>query len=323
MIPVKYLKEKHHSVVGNKAANFGELQRMTSTIDFKTPESAFAIPFTHYYEHATKSGAIHKINALLSKDNLSRTSSDIRTELETIQKDIMDTPVTSLLLNRIEKMILRLGDHKRMRFRSSTNAEDRKGFSGAGLYTSKTGELYNDDKPIDLAIKKVWASLWSYDAFMERLAFNIQQENVMMGILVHRSFPNEEVNGVAVTTNIYRENYLGFVVNAQIGNENVVAPNSGVQCDQFICYPKGTNGMKTSIGGGIDVINYSSLNQGNLVMTTEEIQDLADVLEQIKRRYLLRHYTEKSYYEFGLDLEFKLDAEARELYIKQMRIYNN
>ncbi|MFK7786238.1 MAG: PEP/pyruvate-binding domain-containing protein, partial [Crocinitomicaceae bacterium] len=323
LIAAEYIRERNSRSVGNKAANFGLLVDYSEEAKFKTPESAFAIPFAFYKKHSVSAGIDPLLAQLLQKNNLNRSQVAIERDLRLIRDKIMNTPVNPGLMADIEKMILRLGNHRRLRFRSSTNAEDRDGFSGAGLYTSKTGELYNPDKPIDIAIKKVWASLWSYGAFMEREAFNIDHRTVAMGILAHRSFPNEEVNGVAITANLYRDNYLGFVVNAQLGNENVVDPTNGITCDQFICYPDEKVSGYGRNGGSIDIITYSSLNNGKLVMTDQEIKDLANVLERIKRKYLRKHYTDKSYLSFGLDLEFKLDAETRNLYIKQMRLFND
>ncbi|MFT5780090.1 MAG: pyruvate,water dikinase [Crocinitomicaceae bacterium] len=323
LIAAAYIREKHSKSLGNKAANFGELVAYAKNLDFKTPESAFAIPFAYYDQHTKRAGLRTMLTALFQKNNFNRSSTAIERDLKAIRNKIMVTPVDSKLIAEVEAMIIRLGDYRRMRFRSSTNAEDREGFSGAGIYTSKTGELGNPKKPIDQAIKKVWASLWSYGAFMEREAFNIDHRFVAMGILVHRGFPEEEVNGVAITTNLYRENYLGFIVNAQLGNENVVQPTSGIECDQFICYPDETTSEYGKKEGGIDIITYSSLNKGKLTMTEKEIQNLANVLEQIKRRYLRKHYTEKTYFNFALDLEFKLDKGSRQLYIKQMRLFNH
>lgn len=323
LIAAQFIKERDSKSIGNKAANFGLLIEYSAKVDFKTPESAFAIPFSFYKKHATRSGIDQLLAQLLQKDNLNRDQVSIEKELKLIREKIMSTPIDAKFLADVEKMILRLGTYKRLRFRSSTNAEDRQGFSGAGLYTSKTGELGSTEKPIDQAIKEVWASLWSYGAFMEREAFNIDHSTVAMGILAHRSFPEEAVNGVAITTNLYRDNYLGFVVNAQLGNENVVNPTSGVYCDQFICYPDENVSGYGRNGGSIDIITYSSLNKGKLVMTDAEIKHFADVLEQIKRQYLRKHYTDKTYFNFGLDLEFKLDGKTRQLYIKQMRIFNN
>lgn len=323
LIAAEYIRERNSRSVGNKAANFGLLVDYSEKLDFKTPESAFAIPFSFYKKHTTRAGIDPLLAQLLQKDNLNRDKSLVERDLYLIRNKILNAPVDPALLRDVEKMILRLGDYKRLRFRSSTNAEDRDGFSGAGLYTSKTGILYSTKKPIDRAIKKVWASLWSYSAFMEREAFNIDHRTVAMGILAHRSFPNEEVNGVAITTNLYRDNYLGFVVNAQLGNENVVDPTNGVICDQFICYPDEKVAGYGRNGGSIDIITSSSLNNGQLVMTDAEIKSLANTLERIKRKYLRKHYTDKTYLNFGLDLEFKLDENGRQLYIKQMRIYNN
>ncbi|MCH2225699.1 MAG: PEP/pyruvate-binding domain-containing protein [Crocinitomicaceae bacterium] len=323
LVPIKYVSEKTRYSVGNKAANFGELYRYSETIPFNTPESAFAIPFHFYQQHAQRSGINERIAQLVEKDNLSRSRIEVQQDLEFIRRMILNKELDSILLKDVVAMIKQLGPYTRMRFRSSTNAEDREGFSGAGIYTSKTGEIGNDLKPIDEAIKKVWASLWSFGAFMEREAFNIDHNYVSMGILVHRSFPNEAVNGVAITTNLYRQDYLGFVINAQLGDESVVQPDGTVQCDQFICYPDETVSVYGQQEGGIDIIDFSSLNNGKLVMTLDEIQELANTLELIKKKYLRKHYTQKSYFGFGLDLEFKLDETTRELYIKQMRVFNN
>ncbi|MFT6924230.1 MAG: pyruvate,water dikinase [Crocinitomicaceae bacterium] len=322
LVPVNLLRERLSTAVGNKAANFGELHKFSKKLDFVTPESAFAIPFYFYQKHVNTVGAQTAINALLDKDNRRRSQDEVRKDLEAIQNLILNNEVSASLLNDVERMIIRLGDFRRMRFRSSTNAEDMEGFSGAGIYTSKTGEIGNPKKPIDKAIRKVWASLWSYNAFMEREAFNIDHSSVAMGILVHRSFPDEAVNGVAITSNLYRNEYMGFVVNAQLGDESVVQPNGDIQCDQFICYPDEAAAAYGKSEGGIDIINYSSLNNGKLVMTNDEIQELANTLENIKRRYLRNHYIKTSYFHFALDLEFKLDKDTRKLYIKQMRIYN-
>lgn len=323
LIPIKYIKERHRHIVGNKAANFGLLNEYAQSLDFKTPESAFAIPFAFYDCHVKSSGSLKLIEDLLDKDNFARDKREIEAKLKTIRATIKAHEIDDKLLREVQEMIIRLGDYRRMRFRSSTNAEDREGFSGAGLYTSKTGEIGNPKKTIEKAIKKVWASLWSYGAFMEREAFNIDHSTIAMGILVHRSFPDEEVNGVAITKNLYRKDYLGFVINAQLGDVSVVEPDPGILCDQFICYPDETVTAFGKKEGGIDIINYSSLNNGELVMTKAEIQHLANVLEQIKKKYLRKHYTHKNYFDFGLDLEFKLDRDTRQLYIKQVRIFND
>lgn len=73
----------------------------------------------------------------------------------------------------------------------------------------------------------------------------------------------------------------------------------------------------------VDIITQSSLNNNKLEMTETEIQKLANQLEIIKKYFVNNNYTNKWYLDFGLDIEFKLDEKNRELYIKQVRHYND
>ena len=310
---------KHSSrYVGNKAGNFGKLYRLSNKYQFKTPEGAFAIPFYFYNEHIKKTEAEALIQDIITNEN----QDSIKVKLKQIRSLIKNTEVDPMLLASVERRMRKDTLFHRMRFRSSTNAEDANGFSGAGLYTSKTGILNDENKSIEKAITKVWASLWSYPAYMERVYFNMNQKNLYMGILVHRAFPNEAVNGVAITKNIYREGNFGYVVNAQLGNENVVQPRAGVINDQFICYPPMGNNLYED-KNVIDIITTGNLNNGKLVMTELEIQTLAKQLDYIKRYFAARSLVRSTYEDFGVDVEFKLNGPNRQLYIKQARFYND
>ncbi|MBN2663763.1 MAG: hypothetical protein JXR68_08955 [Bacteroidales bacterium] len=321
LVNISDLGKKSDIFCGNKASNFGILYQISQNADFKTPESAFVIPFYFYSEHVKNCGAQILIDNLLeNKNNLSPDS--VKFYLDKIQKKIKKANIDTNLISSITSKIQTLGNFTRLRFRSSTNAEDAKGFSGAGLYDSKTGILFSSEKSIDDAIKKVWASLWSYQAFMEREYYNIDQSDVYMGILVHRAFPSESVNGVAITKNPYRRRSYGFLVNAQIGNISVVSPDDGIVSDQFVCYPN-TDSDFYENRQTVDIITISNLNNGELVMSEEEIQHLANQLAVIKKYFFNHGYTSKTYTDFGLDIEFKLDGPDRQLYIKQVRLYND
>ncbi len=315
---IESVTRKSYKAVGNKAANFAILYRLSQKGRFKTPESAFVIPFYFYDRHLATSNAQPLIDKLLLHDSLRLNTDSLRFYLQRIRNEIKQTPMDVRLLVKVKSRILYLGDYRRMRFRSSTNAEDARGFSGAGLYSSKTGILMDSTKPIDKAIKKVWASMWSFEAFSEREYYRMNHRQAYMGVLVHRSFPDEQVNGVAITKNLYRKDYDGFVVNAQIGEESVVKPSQYVVSDQFVCYPES---RPRDIS--VDVITTSSLNNGELVMTETEIQLLANQLEIIKEYFHYHAQVAKPYFDFGMDVEFKLDGETRQLYIKQARLYND
>jgi hypothetical protein len=88
----------------------------------------------------------------------------------------------------------------RLRFRTSTNSEDLDGFPCAGCYESHTGDPADWVDVLD-AIRETWASIWLFRTFEERAYNGIDHSSVVMALLVHHNFPDEEANGVAITAN--------------------------------------------------------------------------------------------------------------------------
>ena len=311
------------SAIGGKAARFGQLSRVIDklSIDAAVPEASFAIPFYFYSRHIQRAKVSDLIDYL--PKNLEQVDLIfLKAQLEQIQIRIKNTPVSKELLETIDRHVL-LSDFRRFRFRSSTNAEDIKGFNGAGLYTSKTGIYGHSTKTFEKALQKVWASAWNYSAFMERAYFGIDQNTVAMGVLSHRSFPSEVVNGVVVTKNLYRPNYRGFVINSQIGETSVVNPPIDVICEQVICY----SDKNDAFYGKKDIVEYLSysnitIEEGAQVLKDKEVVQITRQLSKIKK-YLydieFKHKGKPTYYNFALDFEFKLYGDTRKLYLKQMR----
>lgn len=212
-------------------------------------------------------------------------------------------------------------DHpgERMRFRSSTNAEDVAGFNGAGLYTSITGELGNDKDSVEDAVRGVWASVWNFRAYEEREYFGIIHTDIGMALLSHHSFPDEEANGVAITANVYDTSGLepAFYVNVQAGEESVVAPEPDVSTDQFLYYFE-------LPGQPIVFIQHSSLvPEGESVLTTAETYEMGVGLQAIHDFFLPVYGASGGWY--GMDVEFKFDdldsGGEPTLWVKQARPY--
>lgn len=321
LLSIEEIDREDVGIVGGKAANFGELASIDLHELAKIPEGGFAIPFYFYDQHMQSCGAAVLLDSVLSFplkfEGVKKTEALVR-----LQKLIRSSPVSPQLLSEIEGLIKKKLGSVRVRFRSSTNAEDIKGFNGAGLYTSKSGEIGSKKYSIEKAIQKVWASLWFERAFDERELFGIPQKDVAMGILVHRAFLDEKVNGVAITKNMYRAEYPGFTVSVQIGEESVVAPTHGVVCDHFIGFLKeDMDFMNDRIL--IDWISRSSLSDEN-VMDAFETERLLRTLRLIKQHYYKSEnfFKVKSYYQYGLDIEFKIDKVSNQLYIKQVRQFN-
>jgi hypothetical protein len=103
-----------------------------------------------------------------------------------------------------------------LRFRSSTNVEDSADYTGAGLYDSFSGCLADDldsddsgpcacdpnrksERSVFDAIRRVFASFYNENAYLERLRRSVDETQVGMAVLVHHSFPDEWelANGVA------------------------------------------------------------------------------------------------------------------------------
>ena len=328
LLPIERVNKNSINIVGGKASNFGELTKIVKQLklEVKTPEDAFSIPFYFYMEHLSVNHIDLLIEDLLNSKGETYDDRSLRSYLEKIQDSIMNSPISQNLLAQVNEQVAK-GYFKRIRFRSSTNAEDLDGFNGAGLYDSKTGIFKDSIKSFERAIKTVWASAWNYKAFKEREYFGINQKSIAMGILCHRSFPDEKANGVVITKNLYRPHYRGFVINAQYGETSVVNPPRGVNCEQMICYSDKNDSFygKKKI---VEYLSYSNIlpDAVSQVLTSAEVTKLTSQISKIKKELYDKYELNKEnlhYYDYGLDLEFKIYGQNRDIYIKQVRPFKN
>jgi hypothetical protein len=318
---IKYIK-----TIGAKAANFSELLNVTYRNEtIRVPEGHFAIPFYFYNQHLITHGIDKKIAALLNNVSINEKPNIRKKRLSALRDTILNCHISKELLSDVMNRINKYPEFNSFRFRSSTNAEDIKGFSGAGLYDSKSGKKDQGAESIEIAIKTVWASLWNWRAYEERSYYKIDHSTCFMGVLVHRSFPDEEANGVVLTTNLYNAN-PGFIINAQYGEVSIVFPEPGVIHDQIIV---NTWSMNRWSSYTIEYLSYSNVPEleGKTVMHDKEIERLMDYCMRIKQRYYyqIKHDCNCDFDDFALDIEFKIDSDVnyRDVYIKQVRIYNN
>lgn len=325
LIPISKLSFNDISKVGGKAANFGTLNQIIQQehLSIKVPEDAIAIPIYFYEQHIRNCGANRLIERLIELSKLGLDPRETNMLLDTIQSLILNHPIQQSLLKEVENWVI-THNYTSFRFRSSTNAEDLEGFNGAGLYLSKTGYVGNPKKSIEKAIKTVWASAWGFRPFMERSFFGIDQSSVGMGVLCHRNFDNELANGVVITKNLYRPDYRGFVINAQYGETSVVIPPDSVICEQVICY---SDKYDDFLGNKsiVEYLSYSNILPAgvNTVLSDAEIVKLTRDISVIKQIYYTRKGIKIPYYDYGLDLEFKVVGSSRTLYLKQIRPFND
>ncbi|KAF2335001.1 PEP/pyruvate-binding domain-containing protein [Flavobacterium daemonense] len=301
--------------IGSKAQNMAYLIAISKEIPFKTPEDAHAIPFYFYTKHIQKKSISPLIEELLASPDKD-SAVWMHQQLKKIRDAIKKEPIDPDLIAKLN-LTFKNAKFKNFRFRSSTNAEDLDDFNGAGLYDSKTGILGDSIKSFEKAIKQVWASVWNEASYTERELFGINQHNIAMGVLVHRSFPDELANGVVITKNIFRRNFPGITVNIQKGENSVVKPEKGEICEQFIAYH--FNDGKDETDFDVDYTSNSNLNNNEPLLSRKEMNRLYDVSKKIETK-MYRYW--KKNRSNPIDLEFKIVGENRDLYIKQVRPFN-
>ncbi len=314
-------------VVGAKAAQLAELMNMSwprwsggvfgscSRTSVQTrlpvPRPAFAVPFSHYLEHLERSGAKAAIEALLV-DEEAQANPVLRKEaLEEIRRLIKQTPADPQLVSDLSREIEGSFGQARVRLRSSTNVEDLAGFNGAGLYESASAQIGSSARPVEGALLRVWASAWRFRAFEERALFGVEQEEVAMGVLVHRGFPAEEANGVVITKNVINPASSGIYINAQVGEVSIVNPQTGHLPEQLL--------FKEFNPPEVVVLQRSTLTEGEPVLGPRELDRLACALRAIHNRFRDHYRDVIPSDRFAVDAEFKLDGPQRELFIKQAR----
>jgi hypothetical protein len=240
-------------------------------------------------------------------------------QLAQLRADMMVAPVDPVFQSVLMAKLHTDYPDARMRFRSSTNAEDLEGFTGAGLYTSKSADVSDPQEVFD-DVREVWSSVWYFRAFEERSYRSIDHLAVAMALLVHPAFETEEANGVALTANPFDTSGLepGFYINVQKGEASVVQPDPGVTTDQFVYH-------FDQPGQPIVFIARSNLvPEGATVLTTAQTHELGQGLAEI-RQFFYPVYgppPDDPLAWYAMDVEFKFEAPAGQtpaLWVKQAR----
>lgn len=262
---------------GGKAANFGFLRRQLPS----NSPPALAISFDlwdDFMDQQLASGLTLRtaISNRLSKYTYPPDLAQLRNDLEVVREMIEDdTQFTAAQQQEIAAALLAKFDPQiKIRFRSSTNVEDTEQFVGAGLYDSYSGCLADDqdtnssgpsiceaaeekERGVFRAIRKVYASFYNENAFLERLRHRVDETKAGMAVLVHYSSPDETemANGVATVSfqkQSKGDHHFQAKLVTQKGATSVANPDGTAQ-------PEVVN--LSSYGGGtyMDVRQWSSL----------------------------------------------------------------
>ena len=348
-LPLSELGYADWKRVGVKAANVAELGKI---LPEGIPPKGYALPFALYDQFMQLSRCAHDLTALCNEgDSLSlyqhveqllndpefQQNKQVREQALAELRDIIEqAEAPQALVDKIETVRLfwePAGEpfSQKLRVRSSTNNEDLEGFNGAGLYDSYTHKP-KEGKLIK-SIKEVWASLWTDRAFEERRIHRIAHLKTYMGVLIHPNYGDEQVNGVAITKNIYNPGWEGFYINAQYGEISISNPEP-IETENGLLNPIPDEFIVTrltaSIGGyawetqyirhsNIETVYGEPVSTEN-VLTGSEIDLLRDNLRIIHSHFKALYQGND---DFAIDIEFKItetdDGSRGKLAIKQAR----
>jgi pyruvate, water dikinase len=304
---------------GGKASNYGELREIGGPV---TVRDGFVVPMSEYRRFLEDNGFVEEITAMLEDPDFQADGDVRRARLLALQAEMAAAPASADLLDRIDA---RLDDEfpgVKMRFRSSTNAEDLAGYTGAGLYTSVSAVPGDPERTVEAALRAVWASTWNLRAFEERAYAQIPHLDVGMAVLVHPTFDGELANGVAITANVFDPAPGGedaFYVNAQLGEVSVVQPDPGIVADQLVYY---------YFHGGQPATYYahsSLVLDGETVLDGAQLFELGGALDAIREHFAAFYDPPAGYGALPMDVEWKLVADdgggGDHIEIKQARLY--
>ena len=122
-----------------------------------TVPDGFAVPFYFYDEFMKANDLYADITTMLADTDFQTNYDKQESELKKLRKKIKDGTTPDSIITALEEMHDEFPDGTSLRYRSSTNNEDLPGFSGAGLYDSKTQDPdETEEDGIDKSIKGVW-----------------------------------------------------------------------------------------------------------------------------------------------------------------------
>ena len=298
-----------------QSAAFGaKTTNVAAMRDFGFPNHAvpdgFGIPLYFYDAFMRHNGFYARAEELLANEAF-RNDFALQDELlKDFRDDIEDADVPPWMYDELTILQQSFPAGTNIRCRSSTNNEDLPGFSGAGLYDSKTHKI--TEGHLSKTVKEVFAGLWTFRAFAERDFFRIDHLDVGMGVLCHPNFKEERSNGVGVTLDPVYDTEGTYYLNSQVGEDLVTNPEGFSLPEEILL---DVDGLGAS---GYELLRRSNLvPPGEQVLSVDYLDSLRGYMEIIHAEFEDR-YQAADDSDFGMDIEYKVDSVGR-LVIKQAR----
>jgi hypothetical protein len=308
------------SAYGSKTANLGEI--VSAKLPGVAVPAGFGIPISFYAAHLKAAGIDAHVDALLADPKFRASMEERKIALERLRQEIQDAPLAPAFVNTLGEALQKLvadadaGADAGVFVRSSTNAEDLPGFSGAGLYDT-VPNVHGADA-VAKAVKKVWASVWNLAAYEERELYRIDHRQVYGAVLVQIGI-SATAAGVLVTahpTDPADKNT--FTINAKSGLGMRVV--DGKKLPEILLYNVFNKGLRIVSRSDEDTMlvfqpdggvrEIANPKKGDPILTNARVARLADAAQKLRGIFPKDR---------PLDIEWVLRGE--EIFIVQSRPY--
>ncbi len=308
ILPLDSIEFTMSSAFGAKCSNVATMR--TFGLPEGTIPNGFGIPFYYYDEFMRFNNFYEEAQVMIANPVFMNDINFREERLKDFRDRIEDAPMPAWMMDDLQNMHSSFPPNAPIRCRSSTNNEDLPGFSGAGLYTSKTQHL--DEGHISKSIKQIYASMWNFRAFEARDFYRVDHFVAAMGILCHPNYEGEQSNGVGVSTDPIYDTEGTFYLNTQVGEALITNPDPNAIAEEILLYED------PSQGAGYLVLRLSNLvNPGELVMDQVYLDQMREYLTIIHDSFAVL-YDVVGAEGFGMDIEYKVTAQ-NQLLIKQAR----
>lgn len=307
ILPLDSIGFHESSSFGVKCANVATM-RSFGFPDGTIPDG-FGIPFYFYDEFMKFNDFYTQVHAMIN-DPAFRADYAVREQMLAGLRDrIKAAPMPGWMSDALGQMQASFPAGTSIRCRSSTNNEDLPGFSGAGLYDSRT--QHPQEGHISKSIRQVYASMWNYRAFEEREFYRVDHFLAAMGVLVHPHFEGELANGVGVSIDPFYQSLGTYYLNTQIGEDLVTNPGSlSVPEEILLNAAPGSQGFALMQRSNLVPVD-------SMVMNPFQLDLMRDYLSVIHDRFA-ELYGAMAGDGFAMEIEYKITASGA-LAIKQAR----
>ena len=271
---------------GGKSANLGEV--LNARLPGIIVPNGFTVPF-HYYDEFVKRNKLDDvIFGLLNDQKFVHDPAYRRGKLVQLRQTIEAAEFDPKLKQTVLQKVAREYAGKGLFVRSSSNSEDLPNFSGAGLYTT-VPNVRGDEQLID-AIRKVWASLWNFEAYEARERAGVDHSKIFMAVLLQEGI-NSESSGVIISTDPFdTDNKDAIYISAKRGLGIKVVEGQRI-AEQVLFRPR-TNAVQVLTRSAEDSlltfdekggVKEVPITGDRVVLTDEVIRRLVKATRDIKR----------------------------------------